>query len=107
MRKGRSIFRALRSKGKRQLPSPQKEASYKSHRCKMKGSLLKVILNAKSYGLKNITNPATNATAIAIITTQTQMEALASFFSSTSITSFELFLCPINKKAATRNSIFG
>jgi len=30
------------------------------------GALLKIILNAKSYGLKNITNPATNATAIAI-----------------------------------------
>jgi len=71
------------------------------------GALLKIILNAKSYGLKNITNPATNATAIAIITTQTQMEALASFFSSISITSLELFLCSINKKAATRNLSFG
>jgi hypothetical protein len=33
-------------------------------------------------------NPATNAAAIAIMITQTQMEALASFFSSISVTSF-------------------
>jgi len=60
----------------------------------------------QSYGLKNI-RTCTNATAIAIITTQTQMEALASFLSSISITSLELFLCSINKKAATRNLSFG
>jgi hypothetical protein len=33
-------------------------------------------------------NPTTNAAAIAMIITQTQIEALASFFSSISITSF-------------------
>jgi hypothetical protein len=49
--------------------------------------LPKFILSAKSYGLKNITNPATNAAAMTMITTQTQMEALASLLSSISITS--------------------
>jgi hypothetical protein len=64
----------------------------------MKRSLLKIILNAKSYGLKNITNPATNATAIAMMITQTQMEALASFFSSISITSFAAVQMPIERE---------
>jgi hypothetical protein len=52
-------------------------------------------------------NPATNATAMTIITTQTQIEALASLLSSISTASFELFFCSINKKATTRSSIFG
>ena len=43
-------------------------------------------------------NPATNATAIAMIITQTQIEALASFFSSISITSFVAIQMPIEKK---------
>ncbi|MBP1700878.1 MAG: hypothetical protein H6Q41_6066 [Deltaproteobacteria bacterium] len=43
-------------------------------------------------------NPATNATAMTMITTQTQIEALASCLSSISITSFELFSVPPIKK---------
>jgi hypothetical protein len=42
-------------------------------------------------------NPATNATAIAMIITQTQIEALASFFSSISITSFVAIQLPIER----------
>ncbi len=61
----------------------------------MKRPLLKVILSIKSYGFKNMMNPATNAAAIAMMITQTQMEALASFFSSISITSFVAIQMPI------------
>jgi hypothetical protein len=64
----------------------------------MKGFLAKAILSIKSYGLKNIMNPATNAAAIAMITTQTQIEALASFFSSISITSFAPTQMPIERE---------
>ena len=64
----------------------------------MKGLLQKFILGIKSYGLKNIMNPATNAAATAIITTQTQIEALASFFSSISITSFVAIQMPIERE---------
>jgi hypothetical protein len=42
-------------------------------------------------------NPATNAAAMAMITTQTQIEALASFLSSISITSFVAIQMPIEK----------
>jgi hypothetical protein len=49
-----------------------------------------------SYGLKNIMNAATNAAAMARITTQTQMEALASFLSSISVTSFVAVQMPID-----------
>jgi hypothetical protein len=51
-----------------------------SHRKGKGGSL-------RSYGLRNIKNPTTNAAAMTMMITQTQMEALASFFSSISITS--------------------
>jgi hypothetical protein len=61
----------------------------------MKELLPKFILGIRFYGLKNIMNPATNAAAIAMITTQTQIEALASFFSSISITSFVAIHMPI------------
>jgi len=43
-------------------------------------------------------NPATNATAIAMTTTQTQVETPASFFSSISITSFVAMLMPIERQ---------
>jgi hypothetical protein len=48
-----------------------------------------------SYGLKKIKNAATNAAAIAMTTTQTQVETPASFFSSISITSFMAIRMPI------------
>ncbi len=43
-------------------------------------------------------NPATNAAAIAMTTTQTQIEALPSFFSSISITSFVAIQMPIERE---------
>ena len=43
-------------------------------------------------------NPATNATAIAMTITQTQIEAPASFFSSISVTSFVPIQMPIERK---------
>ena len=42
-------------------------------------------------------NPATNAAAIAMIITQTQIETPASFFSSISITSFVAIQMPIER----------
>jgi hypothetical protein len=42
-------------------------------------------------------NPATNAAAIAMTTTQTQVETPASFFSSISITSFVSIQMPIER----------
>jgi len=54
----------------------------------MKELLPKFILGVRSYGLKKNKNPTTNAAAMAMIITQTQIEALASFLSSISITSF-------------------
>jgi hypothetical protein len=58
----------------------------------------KVILSVKSYGLRNITTPATNAAAMTMITTQTQMEALASFLSSISSPPLHYFSDPTTKK---------
>jgi hypothetical protein len=43
-------------------------------------------------------NPATNAAAIAMTTTQTQAETPASFFSSISITSFVAMQMPIKRQ---------
>jgi hypothetical protein len=43
-------------------------------------------------------NPATTAAVIAMIITQTQIEALASFFSSISVTSFAAIQMPIERK---------
>ena len=43
-------------------------------------------------------NPATNAAAMAMITTQTQIEALASFLSSISVTSFAAIQMPIERE---------
>ena len=43
-------------------------------------------------------NPATNAAAIATITTQTQIEALASFLSSICVTSFAATQMPIERE---------
>jgi len=43
-------------------------------------------------------NPATNAAAIAMTTTQTQVETPASFFSSISITSFVAMQMPIERQ---------
>jgi len=42
-------------------------------------------------------NPATNAAAIPTVITQTQIEALASFFSSISVTSFVAIQMPIER----------
>ena len=56
------------------------------------------ILGIRSYGLKNIMNPATTAAVIAMIITQTQIEAPASFFSSISITSFVAIQMPIERE---------
>jgi hypothetical protein len=53
----------------------------------MKGILPKIIRSARPYGLKNMTNPATNAAAIAMTTIQIQIEALASSLSSPSFSS--------------------
>ena len=90
-----------------QLPSPvqrgrgnylllKKEVPYTSHWCITTKRLLpNFILGTKPYGLKNSTNAATNAAAIAMISTQTQIEALASFLSSISVTSFVPTQMPI------------
>ena len=43
-------------------------------------------------------NPATNTAAMAMITTQTQIEALASFLSSISVTSFVATQMPIERE---------
>jgi hypothetical protein len=64
----------------------------------MKGLLPKFVPGIRSYGLKNIMNPATNTAAMATITTQTQIEALASFLSSISITSFVAIQMPIERE---------
>jgi hypothetical protein len=47
-------------------------------------------------------NPATTAAVIAMIITQTQIEAPASFFSSISITSFVAIQMPIERGGKTR-----
>jgi hypothetical protein len=64
----------------------------------MIGLPLKIILSIKSYGFKKMMNPAINAAAMAMMTTQTQMEALASLLSSISITSLVATRIPIEKK---------
>ena len=78
----------LPSKWKQPFYLLLEKSTYKSHRCKMKGFPPKVTFSTKSHGFKNITTPATNAAAITMTTTQTQIEALASFLSSIFITSF-------------------